>query len=417
MERTILLTDGQSFYASIEKAAHPDCHDKPLAVGEPNRRSGLILAACPLAKAYGVTTAERVGQALAKCPGLVVIRPRMQTYLSVSLLITEFLESITDRVEPYSIDEQFLDVTGSLRLFGSAEEIARFIQMRVKLSTGVWSRIGIGPNKILAKMALDNFAKKDPSGVFALSRDNIEQELWPLPVRCLFMVARRMDAHFARMGLHTIGDIARLELPELKRRMRVCLGRQSDIQAEYYWQTANGIDPSPVTSAMRSQIKVINHGRALKWMAYRTVEDIEPLMLELIVEVCRRARRYGYMGRVVAVGAVETDGSRSSSFGRQRTLPHPTYLEYEIGPAVRSLFLEHWKGMPLTHLHITLTGLSGDDAYQLDLFEDRERLMQREKTVDALKDRFGSTAILRASSLLTTAQAFERAEQIGGHWA
>lgn len=417
MERTVLMADGQSFYASIEKAAHPEYEDKPVAVGDPERRSGIILAACPLAKSRGVTTAERVGEALAKCPDLVVIRPRMQTYISVSLLITEIFESITDQVEPYSIDEQFLDVTGSLALFGSAEEIAHLIQTRVKLATGVWSRVGIGPNKILAKMATDNFAKKHPSGIFELSHENIEQDLWPLPVNNMFMVAGRMTSNFTRMGLNTIGDIARLELGEFKRRLRTRMGRQSDIQAEYYWQTANGIDPSPVIAGMRSQIKVVNHGRALKWMTYRTMEDIEPLMIELVVEVCRRARRYGYMGRVVAVGAAENDGHRSSGFGRQKTLPRPSYLEHEIGPAVRSLFLEHWKGMPLTHLHVTLTDLSRDEIYQLDLFEDRERLIRRENTVDTLKDRFGPTAVIRASSLLKTAQAFERATQIGGHRA
>jgi nucleotidyltransferase/DNA polymerase involved in DNA repair len=417
LDRVIMLVDGQSFYASVEKAAHPEYRDKPVAVGDPARRNGIILAACPIAKSRGVTTADRVGEALAKCPELVVIRPRMQTYISVSLLITEIFESITDQVEPFSIDEQFLDVTGSISMFGSTEEIARLIQTRVQLSTGVWSRVGIGPNKILAKMATDNFAKKLPRGIFTLSGKNIESDLWPLPVSQMFMVASRMTAHFTRMGLYTIGDIARLDLGDFKKRLRSRMGRQSDIQAEYYWQTANGIDPSPVIAGMRKQIKVINNGRALKWGKYRTIEDIEPLMLELVIEVCRRARRYGYMGRVVAVGAAETDGYHSSSFGRQMTLPRPSYLEHEVGAAVRTLFLEHWKEMPLTHLHITLTGLSRDDVYQLDLFEDRERHIRREKTLDAIKDRFGPASIIRASSLLKTGQAYERAAQIGGHWA
>jgi DNA polymerase-4 len=152
-ERTIFLVDGQSFYASIEKAAHPELKDKPVAVGDPSRRSGIILAACPVAKFHGVTTAERVGEALAKCPNLNIIRPRMQTYITISLFITEIFESFTDQVEPYSIDEQFLDVTGSTSCFGSPEEIALQIQSRVLLSTGVWTRCGIGPTKILAKIA------------------------------------------------------------------------------------------------------------------------------------------------------------------------------------------------------------------------------------------------------------------------
>ena len=127
--RVIMLADCQSFYASVEKSAHPEYKDRPLVVaGDPARRSGIILAACPLAKSYGITTAERLGEALAKCPDVVVIRPRMAEYIRVSLHITRILQSYTDLVEPYSIDEQFLDVTGSLDLFGSPETIAHSIQ-------------------------------------------------------------------------------------------------------------------------------------------------------------------------------------------------------------------------------------------------------------------------------------------------
>ncbi len=140
--RVIMLADCQSFYASVEKSAHPEYKDRPLVVaGDPARRSGIILAACPLAKSYGITTAERLGEALAKCPDVVVVRPRMAEYIRVSLHITRILQSYTDLVEPYSIDEQFLDVTGSLDLFGSPETIARSIQSRVMDETGVYIRI------------------------------------------------------------------------------------------------------------------------------------------------------------------------------------------------------------------------------------------------------------------------------------
>ncbi|MBW7458440.1 DNA polymerase IV, partial [Paenibacillus sepulcri] len=324
MKRTIFLVDGQSFYASVEKAARPDLRDKPIAVGDPDRRGGIILAACPIAKARGVTTASRVGEAMGKCPDLVVVRPRMQTYVTISLFISEIFASFTDQVEPYSIDEQFLDVTGSIKYFGPPLEIARQIQERVLLSTGVWSRVGIGPTKILAKMATDNFAKKRPDGIFELNQDNIEAELWPLPVHQMFMVANRMTQHFVRMGLNTIGDIARLDFGDFKARMRRRMGRQSDIQAGYYWQTARGIDPSPVVSNIRSQIKNISHGKTLRWRLYTKLTDIEVVLLELVVEVCRRARRYGYQGRVVSVGAGETDGEKSAGFGRQMTLSQST---------------------------------------------------------------------------------------------
>ncbi|MFD0867579.1 DNA polymerase IV [Paenibacillus residui] len=415
-ERTIMLVDGQSFYASIEKAARPDLKDKPVAVGDPSRKSGIILAACPVAKARGVTTAERVGEALAKCSDLVVIRPRMQTYITVSLLITEIFESFTDQVEPYSIDEQFLDVTGSIGYFGAPEEIARQIQTRVLLSTGVWTRCGIGPTKVLAKMAVDNFAKKMPEGIFKLDFDNLESVLWPLPVHQMFMVASRMTRHFTRMGLYTIGDIARQELGVFKRRMRQEMGKQSDIQAEYYWQTARGIDPSPVVASIRNKLKSVSHGKTLRSSLYRKLEDIEVVLLELVVEVCRRSRRLGYIGRVVSVGAMETDGQRSASFNRQVTLPQPTSLSHEVAAAALGIFHKHWSGMPVSHLNIALTELTDDNVIQLTFFEDRIKAYNLERATDEIKDRYGSAAIMRVSSLLRSGVARERAEQIGGHY-
>jgi len=415
-ERTIFLVDGQSFYASIEKAAHPEYRNKPVVVGDPERRAGIILAACPLAKERGVIAAERIFQARAKCPDLVVIRPRMQRYITISLLMTEIFESFSDQVEPYSIDEQFVDVTGSIGSYGSAEEIAQFIQHHVRLSTGVWSRIGIGPSKILAKMATDNFAKRLPEGIFRLDYSNIEEQLWPLPVHQMFMVASRMAVHFQRMGLPTIGDVARLELAELKRRMRWEMGKQSDIQAEYYWQTARGIDPSPVERTIRGALKSVSHGKALKAGQYRKLEDLEVVLLELIIEICRRARRLGYQGRVVAVGASESDGERKSGFHRQMTLPEPTSLTREVAAAAYKLFASYWQGMSVTRLHVVLTELTDDSACQLTLFENRAVEYDIERATDGIKDRYGSDAIMRASSLLEVGVARERAAQIGGHY-
>lgn len=416
MPKVIFLVDGQSFYASVEKAAHPEYHNKPVAVGDPMRKSGIILAACPLAKSKGVTTAQRVGEALVLCPNLIVIRPRMQRYITISLLITEIFESITDQVEPYSIDEQFLDVTGSTSLFGSEDEIAHLIQSRVKLSTGVWSRVGIGPTKILAKMATDNFAKKRDDGVFKLGFENIEKDLWPLPVHQMFMVGSRMEMHFFKMGLPTIGDVARLELGEFKQRMRKEFRTQSDIQSEYYWQIANGKDSSPVVSSIRGELKSISHGKALRSSLYGRLEDIEVVLLELVVEVCRRARRHGYQGKVVSVGAVETDGERSLSFSRQMTLHQSTSLTHEVANAAQKLFIDHWKGLPISNLHISLTHLSDDSVYQLTLFEDRNAAYAIERATDHIKDRYGSSAIFRASSLLEAGVARERTGQIGGHF-
>ncbi|MFC5403132.1 DNA polymerase IV [Cohnella soli] len=415
-ERTIYLIDCQSFYASCEKAARPELKHKPVAVGDPDRPSGIILAACPIAKSFGVTTAERAKTALAKCPELVIVRPRMQRYIEISLMITRIFESYTDLVEPYSIDEQFLDITGVLHKYESAEALAKKIQHEVLLSTGVWCRTGIGPTKILAKMATDNFAKKHPDGIFRLGYDNLETDLWPLPVNQMFMVASKMTAHFWIMGCQTIGDIARMTLPDFKRRLRQRMGRQSDIQAEYYWQTARGLDPSPVVPSIRNELQSVSHGKTLRASLYTKREDIEIVLSELVTEVCRRARKIGKQGRVVAVGLGESDGTGAARFGRQVTLPHATSLTHEVGAASLRLFRANWQGMPVSHIYVSLTQLSDDDVTQLTLFDDRARAYDLERAVDSIKDRFGSAAILKASSHLEAGVARERAGQIGGHF-
>lgn len=186
-ERVIYLVDMQSFYVSVEKAEKPHLKDQPVVVaGDPERRSGIILSACPLAKKWGVRTAEALWEAEQKCPNLVVIRPRMQTYIDVSYRITTILESFTDLIEPYSIDEQFLDMTHSLHLFGTAEETACLVQRKILEQTGIYARVGIGPNKVLAKIACDQFAKKNHKGIFRLNEQNMRKIMWPLPsVRCL----------------------------------------------------------------------------------------------------------------------------------------------------------------------------------------------------------------------------------------
>ncbi|MCY7729997.1 DNA polymerase IV, partial [Bacillus safensis] len=208
-ERAILLVDMQSFYASVEKVEAPHLKDVPLIVsGDPERRSGVVLAACPLAKKRGVQNASRLWEAQEKCPEAVVVRPRMQRYLDVSVMMTELLEQYTDLVEPYSIDEQFLDITGSVTLLGSPREIAQNIQTTIMNQTGIYARVGIGPNKVLAKMACDHFAKKNTSGIYELRADRVAADLWPLPVGKLFGVGKRMEHHLKRMGISTIGTLA-----------------------------------------------------------------------------------------------------------------------------------------------------------------------------------------------------------------
>jgi Nucleotidyltransferase/DNA polymerase involved in DNA repair len=330
-------------------------------------------------------------------------------------MIADIFRSYTDLVEPFSIDEQFLDVTGSLAYFGTPEEIATQIQNRIMISTGVWVRVGISSNKILAKMATDNWAKKSATGQFTLPKTEVKSLLWPLPVNKMFGVGSRMTAHFHRMGIATIGDLGNLPLPDFKRKLRARMGRNSDIQAELLWQTANGIDPSPVKPSTHDAQQAIGHQMTLP-RDYSKPQEIDVILLELSEEVCRRSRVKGYMGNVVSAGAQGADFDQPSGFYRQMTLPDPSNITKEVFAAARAVFYTHWDQLPVRKIGVTLSKLVPDDQYQLTLFGNREKERKLDRVTDAIRDKFGATAILRASSLLDSAQARERSVKIGGHY-
>jgi DNA polymerase-4 len=415
-ERSIMLIDCQSFYASVEHATHPEYEGLPLAVcGDPTRRSGIVLAACPLAKAKGVTTAERIGDAIGKCPELIIVQPRMQEYIKVSMQISDIYRTFTDLVEPFSIDEQFVDVTGSRRLYGAPVEIAKAIQMQVMEQTKIYVRAGISSTKILAKTACDNFAKKNPGGIFELPIDKVSEILWPLHISKMYMVGSRMTNHFMRMGIHTIGDLGRIPLHKLKQMLRTKFGKQSDIQAEQYWRIANGIDDSPVTVGTHDTQKSIGHQMTLP-RDYRTLEEILVVLLELAELVCQHTRAKRYMGWVVSVGLMGADYEARSGFFRQMRMPDPSNLAEDLYNVTKIIIDRHWDKQPVRKVGITLSDLVSDEEYQYVLFGDRENKMKLAHTMDKIKMRYGDTAIMRAISVSEAGQAKDRSKKIGGHY-
>ncbi|WP_345807811.1 DNA polymerase IV [Bacillus pumilus] len=407
-ERAILLVDMQSFYASVEKVEAPHLKNVPLIVsGDPERRSGVVLAACPLAKKRGVQNASRLWEAQEKCPEAVVVRPRMQRYLDISVMITELLEQYTDLVEPYSIDEQFLDITGSLTLLGSPREIAQNIQTTIMNQTGIYARVGIGPNKVLAKMACDHFAKKNTSGIYELRADSVATDLWPLPIGKLFGVGKRMEHHLKRMGISTIGTLATYPLDRLKKRW--------GINGELLQRTALGLDPSPVTVHTHNEQKAVGHHMTLPH-DYASFEDIKVALLELSEEVARRARFKHYLGQTVSVGVRGADFSHPTGFHRQIKLHSPTQYGTDIADAAVQLCKQHWDGQPIRSVGITLSQLQSDSQYQLTLFDHHVQKDKLSKVFDAIHMKYGPAALLHASSLTSAGQAYHRAEKIGGHY-
>ncbi|HEU5141473.1 MAG TPA: DNA polymerase IV [Bacillales bacterium] len=404
----IFLVDMQSFYASVEKADHPEFRDKPVIVsGDPERRSGVVLAACPLAKKFGVQNAWRLWEAQQRCPQAIIVKPRMQRYLEVSLQITDILERFTDMVEPYSVDEQFMDVTGSQNLFGAPWEIAGKVQAEIMKDTRVKARVGIGENKVLAKIACDNFSKKNKSGIFQLDETNMKTHMWKLPVGKMFGVGGRMEQHLQKMGIRTIGGLARFPLQVLKKKW--------GIPGHILWMTANGIDYSPVSGHSHSGQKAIGHGMTLP-KDYRRADEIRTVLLELCEEVCYRARSTGVMGITISAGASGASFNHPTGFHRQVTLMNATNNTMDVFRAAWSLFVEFWDRQPVRRVGVNLSNLCNDRDIQLDLFDDRSRKRQIGYAMDSIKDRFGKTAIIRAVSLTESGQAIERSAKIGGHY-
>lgn len=408
MGKVIFLVDMQSFYASVEKAKDSRLKDKPVVVaGDPKRRNGIVLAACPIAKTYGVKTAEALWQAQKKCPEAIIVRPHMQLYVDLSYQITQILERFTDLVEVFSIDEQFMDVSGSLRLFGEAHYIAKKVQEEILEELGVYARVGIGPNKILAKIACDNFAKKHPSGIFFLDENNLKEKMWPLPIGKMFGVGSRMEHHLERMGIQTIGDLANYPIHYLKKRW--------GINGEVLWRIANGIDYSPVTTTTHDKQKAIGHHMTLP-RDYETLEEIKVILLELSEEVAKRARAKNYRGHTVSVGVRGANFDMPTGFHRQITLTSPTHFGMDIFHAAFKLFQTFWDGLPIRSAGVTLSQLQEADFYQIDLFNPTIKKDELSFAMDDIRLKFGPTAIVRASSLTNAGQVFDRAKKIGGHY-
>ncbi|MBM7867299.1 DNA polymerase IV [Heliobacterium gestii] len=405
-EPTVLLADMNSFYASVEVAHNPALREQPVLVcGDPERRHGIILAASRQAKSRGVKTAMTVGEARAICPDAVCVRPRMSLYMEVSWQIQQIARTLSPLVEPYSVDELFIDVRGAEHIWGGAVQAARVFRQKVWETVKVPCSIGIGPNKFLAKMACDIEAKKSPSGVALWREEHVEAKLHPLPTGKMFMVGSRMERHFRDMGLLTIGELAHYPPHYLTRRF--------GLRGHVYHNLAWGRDPSPVCSNSFEQVKSVGHSITLP-RDYHRSEDIELILLELTDEVCRRARKLGKAGKTVSVGLRAYDLTRG--FYRQTALACPSNLSGPVFEKAQVLFRRYWDGRPVRTVTVDLSGLEEDGALQQELFRDMDRQDRVSRTMDHIRDALGTTAVVRASSLLPAGQAQDRALKIGGHY-
>jgi len=411
------LVDMQSFYASCEVATRPefaavrtelnDDSDPALVVaGDPERRSGIILAATPPAKAKGVTTAMRLGEALRMVPDLIVVRPRMAFYLEVSARIQRTMQIAFPQQEQFSIDEGFFAFPYPSDWFPDPITVALEFKQRIWDQFRIRCRIGLAPNKWMAKMA-NTQAKKAVNGVVWWTDKHVKESLQSLPIESMWGVKKRGQVLQEEFGVRTIGDVAKISVSHLRRRFGVW--------GEVIHEWSLGIDSSPIHSTtFTTPHKGYSHRTTLPRDFFER-EEIAVVILELLDEVCRRVRRAGQKGR--RVGLALTYAGLMGGFYRARTLENhlddPLALQVEL----LSILDQWWGGDGVRAVAVSLDMLQFSNSVQLTLWGDSTRRNELERTRDQICERFGETSLMRASSLTMAGQLVDRSQKIGGHYS
>ena len=393
MDRVIFHVDVNSAFLSWEATRRvaeglPDLRLVPSAIGgDPESRTSIIAAKSIPAKKYGITTGEAVSTAMRKCPGLIVVRSDFKLYKQCSAAFIAICNEYTPLVLQFSIDECFMDMSGMENIYADPVKTAYDLKDRIKNELGFTVNVGVGPNKLLAKMASD-FEK--PDKVHTLWYDEIPAKMWPLPVGELFMVGKQSAEKLEKNYIRTIGDLASRSLESLQ----ALLGEKA---GNYAYRASHGLDDSPVGTEWEDA-KGFSHSITLE-QDVRSTEDAKGILLEIADHVTRKMRRDG--ARAYCVGVTIRDNNFKNR-SHQRQLPVATDITTDIYRVACELFDELWDGhTPLRLLNISLTDVTRDEVEQLSLIpgenENRENSRKVDKAVDAILEKFGSGAIKRGS--------------------
>lgn len=387
--RVILHVDMNAFYCSVHEAEDPDQYKgKATAVaGSVEMRKGIIVTCSYAARRQGISTGMQVQRAIRICPSLLLIKPNFHLYRKYSNAFMQIAYNYTPLLEAVSIDECYLDITGS-RQFGTPQEIAERIQQRIREELGLPCSIGIAPNKLLAKMASD---LKKPNGISVLRLRDVPKVLWDKPCNELFGIGGKTAEKLKKLGIYSIGQLA---------------GANEELLIDHFgvmgaWlkRASNGIDHGEVNPE-REQSKSIGHTTTLPRDVVG-IAEARPILLNLSDQVARRLRKQGLLATGVQL-TIRTPEMKTIT--RSRQLEAPTETAEDIYKMACELFLQHWSGdKPARLLGVTLQGLQPKEeaAIQLDLF-DYERQPKKEslnKTMDMLRNKFGENAVLTAGML------------------
>lgn len=386
MERVILHVDMNNFYASVECLLNPALRGHAVAVcGDEEKRHGIILAKNQRAKKAGVRTAEPIWQARQKCPGLVCVKARHDIYVKFSQKARQIFLRYSGRMEPFGLDEAWLDVSGRDVDAARGKEIGDDIRAAIRRELGITASVGVSYNKIFAKLGSD---QGGPDTTSVITFENFRKRVWPLSARELLYVGRSTEKKLERCSIRTIGDIARSDKQYLKK----LLGKWGLM----LWSYANGYDAAPVARAdERREIKSIGNSTTTP-RDLVSLEDVRQVLLTLCENVAKRLKKYHVMGTCVQIAVRSNKLERMT---RQQTLAYPTDLSNELAAAACTLFRKNYSlDVPVRSIGVRATGLVDMRERQLDLFIDEKRI-RAECAVEKIRERFGNDSLLRASVL------------------
>ena len=373
MLRTILHSDMNSCYASIEAKLNPKLKNKAMAVcGDPKNRHGIILAKSQEAKIMGVKTGEAIWQAKIKCPNLILVPPHYEKYLEFSRKARKIYYSYTNRVEPFGLDECWLDVSESLKLFGSGEEIANEIRQRMRNELGITVSVGVSFNKVFAKLGSD---LKKPDATSVIKRENFKKIVWPLDISSIIGIGKSTKRKLNGIGIYTLGELAKSDVKTVKG----ILG----INGLYLWQYANGFDDRPVKDySYREVIKTIGNSSTLVEDLY-TNEEVYNIFQILSLNVSKRLREANLSSMGIKI-FIRDNNLLSYEF--QAPISNPTQSSIILAEKAIDLFKKKYKwNFPIRALGLRAINLVDDKIpTQTDIFSDYKEIMKKENLDKAI---------------------------------
>ncbi|MER2079422.1 DinB/UmuC family translesion DNA polymerase [Psychrobacillus psychrotolerans] len=408
--RSIACIDMMSFYASCIAVLHDlDVRTVPIAVvGNLEQKGSVVLAASPaMKKRFGVKTGTRLFE-IPNHPDIKIFEPKMQYFLEMSMAVTTILHKYVppEAVHVYSVDESFIDLTGTEKLWGPPEHTIKEIQKEILETLQLHSTAGMGPNMLMAKLALDLDGKK--TGFAKWTYDDVQTKLWPVsPLSEMWGIGRQVEKTLNNMGITSIGQLARTPLELLEDKFGI-MGNQ-------LFHHAHGIDLSELGATVVE--RQISYGNSQILMRdYNKIEDVKAVILEMCEDVAKRARDTFQAARTISLGIGYSKNAFGGGFQRSRTIHDATNDTMKIYGVCLELLKENYNRNPVRHISISITKLEDEQSMQLSLFEkDNWKKRKLATTMDNIRNRYGSAALLRAVSYTPAGTAVKRSKMVGGH--